>query len=212
MPSAGYAISITQGVAGLGKTGSVSYLSHELNASYHFKTIKTVENDFVLSFLLKTGHIRGLYGRNIVAKDRFMFGLSEMRGFEINGIGPRIAYTNADGSIKNYDNTGSIKGNQYAYFSMEHTFPNFTPKDLGFTTSVFFDAGFVRGFDGNKVQKSTNEMVIDSSKIRTSAGINLSWRSPMGPIGVSFGRAISKESYDDVRVFRLNLGMSNFNF
>lgn len=207
-PTNGYMFSLYQGYSGIG-TG-LKFLKHQFTAGFFKETIKTTRTDFVLSVYAKIGDVRGTGGYDVVAKDRFMFAFNEMRGFDFNGVGPRIAYYDSNGNFLRYDTMGSVRGNKYLYGVIEHTFPNFIPKELGFSTYLFFDAGTIFGVDGPTTYVNTStgniERIINSTKIRTSAGLGIGWKSPMGPIGISFGRAINKEPYDNTRSFRFDFG------
>ena len=84
--------------------------------------------------------------------------------------------------------------------SAELTFPSGLPKEIGIRTSVFSDFGTVTdsGESGTDVQ--------DVKSIRVSAGVGALWRSPFGPVKVSFAKPIRKEEFDKAEVFRFSFG------
>gem|GEM_PF-768385 len=203
MPTKGFMFRFNQGYAGIG--GNIAYMSQELMLSQHINLYKEM---FVFSALFKAGQIRGTQGQSVNIKDRFLFGMTEMRGFEFNGIGPRGATIDANGKVTNYEQIG-LRGNNYEYLSFEQTFPNFIPRDLGFRTYFFYDIGRVYGID-TVVKPSTGYAIIDSRSFRTSYGVGLAWQSPMGVIGFDYGLAKSYEAFDQKRSFRLNIGAQRY--
>ena len=64
--------------------------------------------------------------------------------------------------------------------------------------SLFLDAANVFGVDYNDE--------LDSSKLRSSAGVAIDWFTPIGPLSFSFANALTKASTDKTETFRFNLG------
>jgi outer membrane protein insertion porin family len=52
----------------------------------------------------------------------------------------------------------------------------------------------------------TGPEVIDENSFRASAGMGLSWRSPMGPLRVDVAFPIVKEDFDQEENFRFSFG------
>ena len=54
-----------------------------------------------------------------------------------------------------------------------------------------------------------NPIIMDDRKMRVSAGVGISWRSPFGPLRIDFAKPIVKHRNDQVREiligFRTNL-------
>ncbi len=203
MPTKGFMVRFNQGYAGL--SGNIKYLSQELMSSFHAEIFNP---NFVFSIIAKTGSIRGIGGSQVNIKDRFFFGMAEMRGFDFNGIGPRQATIDSKGNVTGYADFVGLRGNNYTYISFEQTFPNFIPKDMGFKSYVFLDYGTVYGID-TKIN-NPNYKILDSSSFRSSYGVGLTWQSPMGPIGFDYGVAQNYQSFDQKRNFRLNIGVQRF--
>ena len=61
---------------------------------------------------------------------------------------------------------------------------------------VFFDAGQVYG-EGLK---------FDLGDLRYSTGVTAAWISPIGPLKVSVGRPLNKQSGDEVESFQFQMG------
>ena len=66
-------------------------------------------------------------------------------------------------------------------------------KDKSVRLSVFVDAG----------QVSDN---FDFKETRYSAGVGLSWFSPVGPIKISLGKALNAKPEDRTQLFQFSLG------
>ena len=124
--------------------------------------------------------------------DRFFIGGNEVRGFKIDGLGPRDA------------STRDALGGQYFYSgSLQLSFPLGLPEELQIRGRVFNDVGSAWSLQENERPTSP---IDDSSSLRSSAGIGVTWVSPFGPLGVDLGYAYIKESFDRTELFRLNFG------
>jgi outer membrane protein insertion porin family len=47
---------------------------------------------------------------------------------------------------------------------------------------------------------------VDMSTLRSSAGIGLSWISPVGPLKLSYGKPLRKEPKDRIEEFQFQIG------
>jgi len=74
------------------------------------------------------------------------------------------------------------------------------PEEFAITGRVFSDFGSVGDTD------STGASIRDTGSLRASAGIGLSWRSPVGPIAIDIAQPILKEDFDQTQTIRLNFG------
>ena len=144
-------------------------------------------------------------------------GYTRMRGFNFFGIGPRIQISDSLG--RKTQMYYSTDGTQFYYISAELRSPLMIPKDYGIYFSAFVDAGSAWGFAGKDtskyyltfVNKNTlvinKEEILDSSKIRVSAGVGITWNSPMlGEIGFYYAKPIVKQSYDTTLEFGIKMG------
>ena len=186
-PKKGYFLSFSQTYTGLG--GNVKNLKHEGRAGYF---IPTFNNDFILKFLARGGVIDGLK-QDVNIQNNFFLGGNNFRGFEFWGIGPRATSGEALG------------GKIYYVGTTEFTFPLGLPRELGISAAVFWDNGVLKSVD-NEIKNNTT--VIDSGALRSSAGVSISWASPVGPIRLDFAKIIHKEYYDRSQTFNFNLGTS----
>ena len=72
---------------------------------------------------------------------------------------------------------------------------------MGVLGHAFNDVGSLWGLDENNQVN-----IADESSLRASAGVGLSWRSPMGPIRIDLSETYLKENYDVNQVFRYSFG------
>ena len=115
-------------------------------------------------------------------KNFYIGGIGTVRGYETSSIGPKDIFGNALGGPT------QLVANAEYYFP----FPGLE-KDKSVRLSLFVDAGTV----------SDN---YDFSQTRYSAGIALSWFSPVGPIKISFGKALVTKEGDRTQPFQFSLG------
>ena len=170
-------------VAGLG--GDAKYVSAETGASYYYP----ISDQWILNILGETGAIGAYGGKDVEINERFFLGGSKLRGFESSGIGPR------DTSTKD-----ALGGNYFYRGSAEMSFPLGLPKELGIRGHAFSDFGSLYDLD------ESGANIVDESSLRATAGVGLSWRSPLGPIRIDFALPYLKEDYDEEEHFRFDFG------
>ncbi|MFO1155129.1 MAG: outer membrane protein assembly factor BamA [Rhodospirillales bacterium] len=184
-PRSGYLGRLVTDVAGLG--GTVAYLRNRGQAEYYYP----LTDDVVLSVIGQAGTIVGL-GESVNLLDRFFIGGNEVRGFKVDGLGPRDATTR------------DSLGGQYFYSgSLQLSFPLGLPEELQIRGRVFNDVGSSWHLHENEVASNP---IDDSSALRSSAGFGFTWVSPFGPLGIDIGYPYIKESFDRTEWFRLNFG------
>ena len=181
-PSKGYAVSLTNDLAGLG--GDARHLRSKLRAGYFVPILE----DQVLSFRLEAGHIKGI-GEDIKIGERFFLGGRKIRGFAPSGIGPR--------DLETKDVLG---GNHYYTGSVELRFPIGLPNELGLKASIFSDVGSLSGLDQNSSQ------IEDSSALRATVGMGLSWATGIGLMRLDFASAMLKEELDETEFISFSFG------
>ncbi len=79
---------------------------------------------------------------------------------------------------------------------------------------VFVDAGSLFGINqarpliapGSTAAAPVIDTYIDSSALRLSSGIGVSWKSPLGPVKIDFGIPILKEPFDQRQLINVNFG------
>jgi outer membrane protein insertion porin family len=140
----------------------------------------------------------------VLLQDRFFVGGDNLRGFEPAGIGPRDAIS-----------SDALGGNKYYLGSVALTVPLGLPKELGVSGRVFTDFGTLFSNDQknlvlNPTQLAANggqqPVIFDSAGLRASAGVGVSWKSPVGPIRLDLAVPIRKEPFDKTQLFHVSFG------
>lgn len=181
-------------MAGVG--GDVQYFRFSGEGRYYFPITEKI------TFVSRAtaGHIQGWGGDEVRLMDVFYKGGETVRGFDKAGYGPRDLSTG-----------DALGGSTFWAATAEVRFPlPLVPDDLGIRGAFFVDAGSLFGLSqsvkalNGTLDTATNRTVqiVDSSKIRVSAGTSLIWDSPLGPLRADFGWALMKEAYDDEQLFR----------
>ena len=114
-------------------------------------------------------------------------GISSVRGFENNSLGPR-------------DSNGDSAGGDFVVNARaELQFPvPFAADVKGLRMSAFVDAGNV--FDDFDA--------FDQDNIRYSAGISATWISPLGPFTISYAKPLNAEDGDEEQKIQFTIGTS----
>ncbi|MBU2964895.1 outer membrane protein assembly factor BamA [Amphritea sp. 2_MG-2023] len=129
-------------------------------------------------------------------KNYYSGGLSSVRGYDSNSLGPR------DSS----DDEDPLGGNVAIDMSAELIFPvPFVKDSNSMRTLLFVDAGNV--FQTDCLEGSTNcDSGIRLDDLRYSAGFGFSWLTPIGPISVALAKALNADDDDEERFFEFALG------
>ena len=181
-PTRGFVARLTNDLAGFG--GSTRFFRNRLEGTQYFP----LGQSMVASIGGGAGIIFGI-GKDILILDRFFLGGNNLRGFQVSGAGPRDVSAN-----------DSIGGNWIYHGTAELAFPLGLPDEFAIKGRVFTDFGSVGNTD------STGPDIRDTGSLRASAGIGLSWRSPIGPIAIDFAQPLLKEDFDQTQTIRLNFG------
>lgn len=137
-------------------------------------------------------------------KNYFAGGLTSVRGFEANSLGPRYSRGNVSSAQR------SMGGNVLVSGSAELIFPMPFLKDkTAWRPLVFMDAGNVFTTKCLKgATQNTCKEGVDFGDLRYSAGVGLSWLTPVGPLSISLSKALNSKSGDETEVFQFALGQS----
>jgi outer membrane protein insertion porin family len=120
----------------------------------------------------------------------YLGGGRTLRGFRDNSLGP-CEYVSA------YDDCRPTGGSLKTMGSLELTAPGLLGGAArGTRIALFLDAGNV--FDGIDA--------FDSGELRASTGLSMLWRSPMGPISISYGIPLRKKEGDDIERLQFSFG------
>jgi outer membrane protein insertion porin family len=197
-PTDGYYASIGNDFAGVGF--GVEYIRNKVNVGYYY----SVAPEWVLSVTGEAGDIFGWGGQQVLLQDRFFVGGDNLRGFAPAGIGPRDTVSG-----------DALGGNKYYVGSVALGVPLGLPKELGITGRIFTDFGTLFGNDQKNLVLTPAQLVStggvqpviqDSPATRASAGVGVSWKSPVGPIRLDLAYPLKKESFDKTQLFHVSFG------
>lgn len=197
-PTHGYTLEFSQDFAGFG--GNTKYVRTLSAGAYHHPVLW---DEFVGSLSFNAGYIQGWGGKPVNLIDRFYKGGDTFRGFALAGVGPReISASGAN----------AVGGDAYAIGTADLRLPDFLPADYGLGFSIFSDFGTV-GHLSNGVPADNCatfppgvECIKDNMAFRASAGLGVNWKSPFGPLQVSFALPYIKEHYDKSEVIYFSAG------
>jgi outer membrane protein insertion porin family len=166
----------------LGVAGDTRYL----RSSLQFQQYLPFTRQITLGLNAELGYGKGLGGRPFpIFKNFYAGGLGTVRAFEQSSLGP-------------VDITGAfIGGNRRVNLNAELylPFPG-TGNDRTLRWFAYMDAGNVWG----------ENQKVDAQSLRASAGIGLSWISPVGPLKLSYGTPIRKQPTDRIERLQFQIG------
>jgi len=157
-----------------------------LRNSYALSKYKTLSPNIIGTFRLFATAINGLSDKDVRISKRTKLSPNRLRGFESGKIGPK-------------DGVDYVGGNYSMASNFELSLPNLIPERLKTDVGLFLDFGNVWHVD-------YDTSLDDSNKIRSTAGVNTSWTSPVGPMTFVFSRNLSKASTDVTENFNFKLG------
>src|SRR5215469_4449786 len=198
-PTSGWYASLGNDIAGLGF--GVDYIRNKISAGYYYP----IAPGWVLNVSGEAGYIFGYSGQQVLLQDRFFVGGDNLRGFAPAGIGPR--------DVVSQDGLG---GNKYYVGSVTETVPLGLPKELGINGRIWTDFGTLWHNDQKNLVLTPAQLasaglasqpqIVDNPALRVSAGIGVSWASPVGPVRIDLGIPIKRESFDKTQFFRVSFG------
>jgi outer membrane protein insertion porin family len=151
--------------------------------TYQHQWYHPLTRELVLYTNAQIGYAGGYQNRPLpFFKVFYLGGVNSLRGYETASVGPKD--TNGD----------SLGGSHLALGSVEILFPfPGLQKDKSVRLSWFVDAGTV----GEKY---------DFSETRYSTGLAFNWYSPVGPMKISFARALNAKPEDHTQFVQFTLG------
>ncbi len=121
-------------------------------------------------------------------------GIGSVRGFDNGTLGPKVLSS---------DDMISIGGDKRVVANAEWLFPfPGSNNDRSLRMSLFFDAGGVWG--PNDIEGRYKN--ISLADLRYSAGMAVTWISPMGPIKLSLAKPLRSMPDDEEQIFQFQLG------
>lgn len=168
----------------LGLLGDARYVK----TNYQYQQYVPLSKQYTLAFNGELGWGKGLSGQPFpVFKNFYSGGLGSVRGFEQATLGPR-------------DVTGSfIGGARKITLNTEFItpFPG-AGNDRTLRLFGFVDVGALLG-EHEKIERDA---------FRASAGVGVSWISPMGPLRFAFAVPVRKKAGDRIEKFQFQIGTS----
>lgn len=161
-------------------------------ASYQYQQYYPLSKKYTLAFNTDLGWGQGLKGQPYpLFKNFFVGGLGSVRGFEQSTLGPP----------SNSSNTSPIYlgGPKKVVFNAELLMP-FPGAGNDRTLRLFGFTDIGRAF-GESEKVSIDEL-------RASAGVGLSWISPMGPLRFSYAMPIRQQTGDKIQRLQFQIGTS----
>lgn len=161
-------------------------------ASYQYQQYYPLSKKYTLAFNTDLGWGQGLKGQPYpLFKNFFVGGLGSVRGFEQSTLGPP----------SNPSNTSPIYlgGPKKVVFNAELLMP-FPGAGNDRTLRLFGFTDIGRAF-GESEKVSIDEL-------RASAGVGLSWISPMGPLRFSYAMPIRQQTGDKIQRLQFQIGTS----
>ena len=170
--------------------GDVRYV----RASYQFQQYFPLTKKYTLAFNTDLGWGQGLKGQEYpLFKNFYVGGLGSVRGFEQSTLGPSEA-TSSTNAVPIY-----LGGPKKLVFNAEFITP-FPGAGNDRTLRLFGFTDVGRAFGENEK--------ISGDAMRISAGIGLSWISPMGPLRFSYATPIRKQTGDKIQRLQFQIGTS----
>ncbi len=157
---------------------------------YQHQYFRPIFNGTTLALNGEFDYGRGFGGKNYpIFKNFYAGGIGSVRGFEGSSL-------SVNAPLPGQDPTG---GQARLIGSVELQFP-FPGSGANRTLRwfTFFDAGNV--FDLEAGDK------LSLSNLRYSAGVGISWISPIGPLKLSFGKPLNAKPFDREQTFQFQLG------
>lgn len=195
LPTRGYSQSVSLSAAVPGSTTTFYKLVYR--GQYFQPLIKS----FTARFAGRVGY-GGAYGSTSdmpFFEHFYAGGFGSVRGYKDNTLGPKAA------KADNPNDYNSIGGDVLVEGTVEVLFPlPFVKDQRSLRTSVFFDYGNV--FDTTCSDKTIDCTKPDLSELRYSAGVGLTWITPLGPLTFSLAKALNAKGKDETQVFQFSLG------
>lgn len=197
-PRKGYTFEFSQDFAGFG--GNTKYIRSLVASGIHRPLLW---DEFVGTLTVNAGYIQPYNNQPVHLTDRFYKGGDSFPGFALAGVGPREI--SAGGA-------NAIGGDAYAIGDADLRLPEFLPADYGVGLSLFSYFGTMghlsSGLPANNCATFPPGLVCikDNMAFRASIGLGVNWKSPFGPIQISFAVPYVKESYDKSQVIYFSAG------
>jgi outer membrane protein insertion porin family len=155
-----------------------------LKSTYQYQQYFPLSKQYTLAVNGQLGYAKALGGSTYpIFKNFYAGGLGSIRGFEQNSLGPLDAVTG-----------GALGGTRKAIFNMEFStpFPG-AGNDRSLRLYTFLDAGNVFS---DRTASMTDAQWKAQNRLRASAGIGISWISPLGPLRLAYAVPLAYQKED----------------
>jgi len=167
---------------------SVAGDARYVRANYQYQQYVPLNKKFTLAFNGELGLGKGLNGQPFpVFKNFYSGGLGSVRGFDQGTLGPRDVTGSSLGGPKKITLNAELIA----------PFPG-AGNDRTLRWFAFVDAGNVYGEDEKW----------ELSDLRASAGLGLSWISPLGPLRLAYAQPVRKFAGDRIQKLQFQIGTS----
>lgn len=194
-PTSGYLTSLNAQVS----VGGLKYYMFSGQQQYYLPLSK----DYTLAFNVAAdwAHTYGSKKLFPVIKNLYAGGIGSVRGYEGSSLGPRDVAT------------GDYLGGNTRLLANVQLFLPFpgTQNDRSLRWFLFADAGKVGVNGGQTCTHGSDQyggLVESPCGWRYSAGVGLSWNSPLGPLQLSYARPIRSKPGDNKQMFQFQIGTS----
>jgi outer membrane protein insertion porin family len=169
-------------------------------ASYQFQKYYPLSKKYTLALNSELGWGQGLQGQPYpLFKNFFVGGLGSVRGFEQSTLGPSGPSSSSNAATIYLGGSKKLVLNAELIAPFPGAGNDRTLRLFGFT-----DVGRAFGIDPlTKVDEK-----VDLSQLRASAGVGLSWISPMGPLRFSYAVPIRQQTGDKIQRLQFQIGTS----
>jgi outer membrane protein insertion porin family len=211
-PSNGILASVSSEVSDEATLSDNNFLRHRAN----FRGYKPIWGPFVGKLNVEWGLITSRDGIGVPIFERyFLGGITDVRGFPIQSIGPRLGIPRAysDPAFLGVNELGiPFGGNMQLYYNLEIEFP--IVESVGIKGVVFQDAGNAWNLEKSLCEpdpirdtQTTDPCGVHLDSLRTSWGFGVRWFSPLGPLRFEWGFPFDRrESIEDVVEFQFTVG------
>ncbi len=165
---------------------------HYVRGTYQFQQYIPLSKQYTAAFNAEAGWGKSMNDKPYpVFKNFYGGGLGSVRGFEQGSLGPRDV------------NGDAVGGDHKLNLNMEvlTPFPG-AGNDRSLRMYGFVDVGMVGGEDGGLAINA------NASAVRASAGVGISWISPVGPLRLAIAKPLKKYDGDKIQTMQFQIGTS----
>jgi outer membrane protein insertion porin family len=160
-----------------------------LRGTYQFQQYWPLTKQYTAAFNAEAGWGKTMSDKPYpVFKNFYGGGLGSVRGFEQGSLGPQ-------------DSSGTVMGGTRKINVNAEVLTPFpgAGNDRSLRMYGFVDAGMVGGDNGANA---------NASAVRVSAGVGISWISPVGPLRLAIAKPIKKYDGDKIQTMQFQIGTS----